>query len=335
MNTRDPDASLSSAASDTPRAPRRRRGRWLGLLVSVALVAILVYVGRGYFGELERLGEVPPWLVIAMVAVFLLTRLLTSEVMRLALLELGHRIGHVEAMLLGFLRAYANLIIPRSGFGAAGVYLKMRHGVTLANYGSLVLPLTVLQLIVIGGTGLGTQAWLLVADQNRPSPLVATAFAVVVAAGVLGVVVPLVVPQRWSGRMGRFLAGLSASWHTLRSSRGLAWRVLLLQAATILLRAGRLQLAFWAVGATPDPLGVLVASLLADIMFVLSLTPGALGFREAAIVYGIRLAGVGEPVSLAAAILDRVLTTVVIIVMAQIGLWRLIRPMRERGAGSP
>ena len=85
----------------------------------------------------------------------------------------------------------------------------------------------------------------------------------------------------------------------------------------------RLALAFHAIDVTPALAGLVLASLLGDLMFMLALTPGALGLREAAIVYGARIAGVTPEASLAAALLDRLVMTLVLLVLAQVSAWRL------------
>jgi uncharacterized membrane protein YbhN (UPF0104 family) len=56
-------------------------------------------------------------------------------------------------------------------------------------------------------------------------------------------------------------------------------------------------------------------------------TPAALGFREGAIVYGARVMQTTGDIALAAAVLDRVVGTACTVVVGQIGLWQLIRPV--------
>jgi uncharacterized membrane protein YbhN (UPF0104 family) len=67
-------------------------------------------------------------------------------------------------------------------------------------------------------------------------------------------------------------------------------------------------------------------------MLFISITPGALGFREAAIGYVMYRFTEGQEVALSASVLDRVVMTVVIVIVAQIGIFKLIRPAL-RGSG--
>ena len=78
-----------------------------------------------------------------------------------------------------------------------------------------------------------------------------------------------------------------------------------------------------------EPVGlseVLMISLLADLMFLVSITPSAIGLREAVIALGGTLLGVDPAVAVAAAILDRIVTTIMVVLLAQLGIWRLVRP---------
>ena len=124
-------------------------------------------------------------------------------------------------------------------------------------------------------------------------------------------------------RLAAFLANLADAWQRLRRNRAYVVRALLLLTAVTALRMVRLGAAFHAIGFAPALDGLVLASLLGDLMFMLALTPGALGLREAAIVYGARIAGVTPEASLAAALLDRLVMTLVLLVLAQVSAWRL------------
>ena len=148
-----------------------------------------------------------------------------------------------------------------------------------------------------------------------------------------GAVVPVAVPENWSGRIAHFARRLSQAWRQLSTSRTLLGRLLILHLLGMVLRAVRLQVAFWSMDVSVSFLDVFVVSLLADLMFFVSFTPNGLGFRETAIVYGARVTGATVAEALAAAILDRLVTTATVIVAAQISLWRMPGAQSTNGAG--
>jgi len=99
--------------------------------------------------------------------------------------------------------------------------------------------------------------------------------------------------------------------------------------AVVLLRALRLQLAFCAVGVGWNFPILLVASICSQFMLFISITPGALGFREAAIGY-VMFSFCDPSLSVAASLLDRLVMTVLIVGVSQIGLVQFVRPVLRR-----
>ena len=100
----------------------------------------------------------------------------------------------------------------------------------------------------------------------------------------------------------------------------------------LVLRAVRLHIAFWALGAPVHFFGVLVASLMADVAFFIAITPASLGFREGGIMLAAPLMGVTRDVALAATVLDRIVFSTVIIIVGQFGMWRMVRPVFQHDA---
>ena len=87
----------------------------------------------------------------------------------------------------------------------------------------------------------------------------------------------------------------------------------------------RLKLAFMAMDVEVSFLGVVVATMLGALAMLVSITPAGLGFREAAIAYSATMIGCSPSVAVAAAVLDRLVMTVCVVILAQVGLWRLAR----------
>lgn len=314
--------------TQAPRAPApvwRRRAR---ALATLALLLALGWLGRRHAGDLDRLAAAKLGPVFWMAVSVVLARWIFSDIARHTLATLGHPIARFEVFALTVLSAVPNLLVPRTGFGALGVALRARHGVPLAVSGSLLLPLSVLDLVVVAAAGLIVQATLIGFTPPHSGAIAAT-FAGVFAVACAALFPPVRVPFA-PAPLREFLARLGDAWAHLRGSRGFALRSLALLFAITALQALRLGLAFEALGATPHFAGLVLASLVGDLMFVLALTPGALGLREAAIVYCADLAGVTPAASLAAAVLDRIVMTVVLLALAQLAAWRLFGSGRDR-----
>lgn len=313
------------ATSDTEREPDAAPARGLlrharAIATALVLLALGVYALR-HAGELDRLLDADPAWLAAMAVLGVAVRWVAAEIMRDTLAEVGHTVRIGDVFGLAALSAVPGLFFPRAGFGALGIALRTRHGVPFSASSALVLPLSVLDLIVVGVAGLALQGWLALRD--RPHELALTAlFAATLCAAVVVLFLNPRLPYA-PARLERFLANLSDAWQRLRGNRAYVLRALMLLTVVTSLRTLRLAAAYRAIGFAPDLEGLVLASLLGDLMFMLALTPGALGLREAAIVYGARMSGVTPDASLAAALLDRVVLTVVLLVLAQGAAWRL------------
>jgi uncharacterized membrane protein YbhN (UPF0104 family) len=302
------------------------RSRLLRFAVGVAVLALLAWFARGYIGELRRLPSVSPSLVVAIFALYLAMRALNGLMMKLALAALGYVVSLGEAVMLAILTTYANLLLPRAGLGLPAIYLKTRRDVSYADFTSQAMIVTTLQMGCIGACGLVCQGVLAATTGVRFDPLVAALF---VFSLVVGVAAPLVKPTfvpHSTERVGNFLHRIAAAWTRIGSSRSTVVALLLGNVPMLALRAWRLQLSFYALGVDVPYLGAFVASLLADLLFFVSITPGGLGFREAAITYSSTMLGTDPGVALTASILDRAVWTAGVILVAQVGMWRMIRP---------
>lgn len=319
-------ANAGKPGNPWPRAWAVARRPSVRLAIGLCLLAALFFFCRGHLGDLRRLADADWGLAAAILAVYVLTRLVHAEILRRSLGALGHRLGRGETFLLTILRTYAGLLIPRAGLGAPGVYLKLRHGVSFAAYGSLLLPLTMLHLLALGATGLVLQTVPWPSHAASAAMPMTMLFAFVAVLAALAVAVAAIGNGSRRLPIGSFGRRLVAAWQRLGRDKLLLAGLVGLHLLTILLRALRLYLAFLAIGARPSAVGVLLASLLADLAFVVSITPNALGLREVAIVYGSRAIGVAEPTALAAALLDRVIVTATVVLLGQVGIWRLLRP---------
>ena len=312
----------SEEISQPEASPPRRKPRWRALLAVVSL-AVFAYLGWKYSGDLDELLRVDPWYLGAIIASTFVSRVVTTEIFRQALASIGYAMPFMEAFHLLILRGYSGLIVPRSGIGTVGLYLKKRHGVRFASYTALLFPIALILCLAIGLLGLACLALLWRAGQTA-IPLefvVIFSASTILAAGAL--VVRLPVPDAWTGRLAHFLRGFSESWEQLSRDKSLLLRLVGLHVFSILSRVVRLQFAYWSIGIDANPIGVMVTSLLADLAFFFSVTPGGIGFREAAIAYGASLAGATIDQAIAAGVLDRLVMIVTLILLAQVSLLRI------------
>jgi len=325
----------ATTPTEEPRPLGRSwHARGLRLLLGVIVLAALAFVGRRYYGELGRLTSVRPVWLIAMAGLYLLTRALAADVLSSSLRTVGHHVGRGEAFLVLMVQYYTNMLIPRAGIGAPATYLKVRRNIPVADFSAVqLLSLSLVQYFCLGAGGLAATALTASRGGHRPPRAAVVVFAAAAIGSALAIAVPFyrLTPRRWAAGnwVARFTAQFSGSYRTLSRHPLLIVRCVAAQAAILGLRAARMQIAFLAIGQPVSYLGAFVASALADLAFVVSVTPAALGFREGAIVYVAPLLGTTREIALSAAVLDRVVLTACNILVAQIGIWKLLRPAAQ------
>jgi uncharacterized membrane protein YbhN (UPF0104 family) len=311
-----------------PEQERPDGARRVRTVASVLVLLAFSAMGWRYRGELDRLLHADPLCVAALAALVLVVRGTAAEIMRDTLAQVGHPLRRADLFGLSALSSVPALFVPRASFGALGLGLRARHGVPFSATSALALPLSVLDLVVVGAAGLALQGWLFLASRPH-EPALAALFAATLCAALAALFLNPRLPFA-PARLARFLDALADAWQQLRANRSYVLRTLALLVLVTALRVARLALAYHAIGFAPSLDGLVLASLLGDLMFMLAITPGALGFREAGIVYGARIAGVTPEASLAAALLDRLAMMFVVLVTAQGAAWWLFDGRERR-----
>jgi uncharacterized protein (TIRG00374 family) len=303
-----------------------KRSSLIRLLVGLAIIGLLAYVFRGYAADLKRIPHIPPWTVLVIFLLYLAMRALNGLMMKIALTTLGYVVTFRETVMLAILTTYANLLLPRAGLGLPAVYLKIRRGVNYADFTSQALIITTLQIGCIGILGLAFQGWLSVVGGQRFDVKLALLFAFSLVAGTGASMMKTSMFAGHSGRIANFLHRITEAWSRIGADRRTVLALLWWNVPMLVLRALRLQLAFYAIGSPVPFVGAFIASLVADLLFFISITPAGLGFREAGIIYTSTIMGVTPGVAAVAALLDRLVWMVGIVLVAQFGMWRMIRP---------
>lgn len=328
---------MSESASESPQAESRPRlGRWARLTISAAVLALFLFLGHRHLGELHRLAEASLPIVALMFGCVALGRVGQGRTIQLLLLPLGHAMRFRDGFFISNLTGLSNLLLPRAGVGTAALYLNRRHEVPFSDYGSITVFLALLDAVATGLVGLLSLA-LAAALTAAPFDLrIALAFAGVVLGGVAATQIRMDLPARFDGRIARFLRSLGTGWKKLKVHGSAMARIAAIRLLLLPLTAVRLQLAFIALGVDVPFLGVLLAAMLGTLAQISSITPAGIGIREAAVAYAASAIGCTPATALAAAVLDRLVTTVFLIVAGQIGLWRSMAGglMREEGNDS-
>jgi uncharacterized membrane protein YbhN (UPF0104 family) len=300
--------------------------RTLKIALGLIAIACFLYVGRRYFGELGQVKNAHWVGVVGIAVVHLLT-------LKWGLDAFDNSITERESFILFVISSYANLVLPRSGVGTTAVYLNRARKTSMIDYSSVVLfnaALFVFACSAMGCLVFGID-WL-VTSQSPP-------WWIAFGMPAFLVISLIAIFFRWSlvsGYKGVFhsLVGRMAHANDRLSGSGNLKRIGLAHFVLVFLRAFRLYVAFWAMGIEVSFFAVLLTSVLGDLAFVIAITPNAIGFREAAIAIAASNLGVSVSTALSVAILDRLVFSLTVVIVAQLLIGFVIKRPSVQSASS-
>jgi uncharacterized protein (TIRG00374 family) len=311
------------------------KGKLLKLVVGLAVTGVMAYLGWHYFDELYKIRQVTPVMFVLLAALFLVTRWFQGEVFYATVKTFDVRISHYRAFMLSMVINLVNLLVPRTGMSAPAFYLKSRHNLKYADFGSMLTATVLLQTACLGLLGLACMVWLWAFEATPFNGWVAMVLAVVLTVSVFFMVKVPRLPEGWHGRLAEFIRRFFASWSVLAADRRLMAYVTVLQVAVLITQGFRLWVCFYAMGVPVSLSAAMLASLLGQIGVLVGLTPGGLGFRETGILLGAYFLKVDPDTVMTAAILDRAVMTAATMLVGGVGSWQLLRtPSPEAAATS-
>ena len=251
---------------------------------ALALVGWLVYYLVDHRDRFRSLLDVS-WYQIAGISVgILVVWFISGAQTRLLLRTEGVFVGLWEMFLLTIAASMLNYLPMRVGTILQLRYLKVRHGVRYARFGSMTgvrLLLLVFSTAVLGLVG-SLGMWL---EGGRPSMMLVLVFSSMLTVSVVVFYLPLPIGAAPAGRLGRIWADFAHGVHEARSRRRLLSQVAGLILVHYLALAARMYLTFLAIGIEVSPWFLMILAPLTIVVSLTSLTMGALGIREGIIGY--------------------------------------------------
>lgn len=256
---------------------------------------------------------------MALVTVLLV--LVMSWMNQMAVIHLGGQLIFSRCVALTLSGTLMNLVLPlRAGLPFRAAYLKKCGNLSLPHFTSVLTGITLISIVVTTIVGLSVIPSISMVSQSS-SRVLGFSLAAMLATALTVAFMPVRrAPKKTVSRWMAAIHQTHHGWQKIRRSR-----LLLIQiAAACLLQtgllAGRLSLAYQAVGhGCSIPVALLLA-VLASLSTVVSITPAGLGVRETALAVGEAASGGDPAVGLLAALADRVVSTVVILIFGPIGL---------------
>ncbi|MCP1506682.1 Mg2+-importing ATPase [Pseudomonas marginalis] len=298
-----------------------RSALWLTWLLGAAMFVTVVGVALQFtdvesFTRLLTQAE-PLWLVGAL-ALQVLTYMAQGQVFRVVLKAGAQPLSLWEAGKLSVMKLFVDQALPSSGisgaFAVVASFVRLGFAKPLV-LASLVLDLSGYFLAYAVSVGVALPVVIL---QGHATPAVITACLVFVAVSLLlAMITPRLagnrhlvahLPGQHFSIVARIASLLTGADKQLVRSRGLLWRITLLELLIIVLDSATLWVLVRALGVSAPPLGLFAGFMLASVLRSIGIVPGGLGAFEAAAVVTLHWVGVNIAVALSATLLFRGLT---------------------------
>ncbi len=293
----------------------------LGLL---AALASYLYINAEKYKQLLHLSVIG---VIALLVLAFTFPVFNGFINIYMFQSLSVNLSYPEGFLLAAAATLANQLPLPGGILARGMYLKKKHGLSYTQYFGSQLALFLCAFAINGFLGLGVLIVAFLSTGSVPPPILLIAFTMM-AATILVLWLPLeriTIPaalRRWTQQA---LQG----WTLFSHYPVVLLKLIGLEIITTVLLAMRYWVAFHMLSQNVTMGQVLLFSCASILTQLISFLPGGLGVREA-IVGGIALVlGFDFAVSVAAVGLDRLVSTVVVVLVGGISTVILGRIISE------
>lgn len=278
--------------------------KWLKNILAAAVIILLLWYLTSHRQELkEAVLKLTLVQLLALYVLLLLQAVSSACVVRSLLGALQTTTGLWDMFLLQNASVLLNYVPMKFGTLFRANYLKRHYGLAYAHFGTFFVYLMLLMTATAAAVGLIALATVYGISVYERKVL-ALIFLVALACSLSLIFIPLPTPTG-SSKLGTVLRRfLSGRREIKRCKRALVVSTILLT-ANFIMTSVRLWIIYTGIGTQVHPAGFLVLGTLGFVVLFISLTPGALGIREAVLGCGAIALGIPLEVGILAAMIDR------------------------------
>lgn len=291
-------------------------------IIGVCIICILLFFVD--FAELsESVAQIGGIGLICWVVLTVVVRLLHAEITVLPLVAFKAHLRRVDAFWIGWVRTFANQVLPLAGLVTYAKAIRDHAGVSWSEVTALATPQFFISALALSLLGLLVTSATLGFDDFG---LVLIGVYTMIMIGSLVLVFRTAVVMRVCPKAVRVrLSSSVIAFEKVSSKPRVIFLLIVCHCCVILIRIARLWLLFALVGQPLEWQTVLLLGVIAESTLIIQLTPGGLGLREGAVLGGAMLVGVDAGMAANVAIIDRLLIialTVLFVLPSVYFLWR-------------
>lgn len=280
--------------------------RWLKNILTVIILALLLWYLARHWEELKQLLKLSPKQLFMMYGLWFLVSLGSALVVRCLLKALKTETGFWDMVWLNNAALLLNYAPMKFGTLFRANYLKRHYGLAYAHFVAFFLYITFLMTATAAVIGLAVLVTIygLTGYENK---ILAGIFVIAIVGSLLFLLIPMPVPTG-QGWLSTNLRNFLSSRKQISNERKTVFIVALLLTVNFLLEALRIGIVYYSMGKSIHPGGYFILGALGYVVLFVGLTPGALGVREAVLGFGAVVLGVPLEVGILAAMIDRAVT---------------------------
>ncbi|MBN3040353.1 MAG: flippase-like domain-containing protein [Candidatus Omnitrophica bacterium] len=283
------------------------------LKIAAKFLLILAFFALAYNYILTHLDEFKKILQLSWQEYSLLSLIFLSGIVvyawifNLALKSLNLSLSLREWLGLTILDNYSNYLFFKAGIFARGFYLKKIHGLSYAKFFAIFIFLSITRLICLAAVPLGVimYRFLVTGTFNLNVFII---FACLVLFGSASFFIPLKRIISWLDKKNARLSKALKEWYRVRTNSRLFFKVVSFFLFYIFISSFRIFLIYGFVYKPIDFSSAIIIASVGFMSFLFSVTPAALGIKEALMSYVAKLIGENFTDTMVVASLDRVIT---------------------------
>lgn len=227
--------------------------------------------------------------------------------------DMGADISYLDSFFLTAASTLANQLPISGGIVSKGFYLKRRHGISYAKFFSATTALFFCFLSVNGLIGIFILLYLSIFKNIPPSPVLLTGFSMMTAC--FFVFLLPIERVEFSEKIQAWLRQSIEGWKIFSKKPFLLFKLIVLQMILMLLLAARYWIAFRMLSQSITFDAAVLFSTASLLTQLVSIVPGGLGIREAIVGAVASALGGDVGVSVVAVGLDRLISTLVVLLV--------------------
>jgi uncharacterized membrane protein YbhN (UPF0104 family) len=280
--------------------------------LSALLIVVWHFQLSTFFSEIRRVGieGCLAWLVLTFCG-----RLLLVEIAVLPIGALGYSLRRFDAFWIGWIRTFANQIVPFLGLAVYTRQIQRRCDMPWSGIVALSTPMFFLATAAMSTIGLFAVA-MNVAHVGASTVPMLVAFALVGSGSVFAATHAGWMIGKLPNTPFSFTEQSAAAFRRISEGSLLVLRLIALHAFAILVLGTRIWLLFVLVGAEVSLSAALLIIVIAESAALFHITPGGLGLREGTIIGAAILLEISPELGAVVALIDRLFSVATTTFMA-------------------